>query len=61
MSALQTSASGNYEGTKTAAQKHAEAYPAIKGTDPQKTLSQESLEGGARAGGDDGSPTSARG
>ena len=44
MSALQTSASGNYEGTKTAAQKHAEAYPAIKGTDPQKTLSQESLE-----------------
>ncbi len=44
MSALQTSASGNYEGTKTAAQKHAEAYPAIKGTDPQQTLSQQSLE-----------------
>ncbi|PRA81270.1 DUF4064 domain-containing protein [Microbacterium sp. MYb66] len=44
MSALQTSASGNYEGTKTAAQRHAEAYPGIKGTDPQQTLSQQSLE-----------------
>ena len=44
MSALQTSASGNYEGTKTAAQRHAEAYPGIKGTDPQKALSQQSLD-----------------
>ncbi|WP_136053641.1 DUF4064 domain-containing protein [Microbacterium sp. K24] len=44
MSALQTSASGNYEGVKTDEQKHAEAYPAIKGTDPQQTLSQQSLE-----------------
>lgn len=43
-SALQTSASGNYEGTKTAAQKHAEAYPGIKGTDTQQTLTQQSLE-----------------
>ena len=44
MSALQTSASGNYDGMKTAAQKHAEAYPGIKGTDPQQTLAQQSLE-----------------
>lgn len=44
MSALQTSASGNYEGRKTAEQKHAEAYPGIKGTDVQQTLSQSSLE-----------------
>lgn len=44
MSALQTSASGNYEGAKTAEQKHAEAYPGIKGEDPQEALSQQSLE-----------------
>lgn len=44
MSALQTSASGNYEGVKSEEQKHEEAYPAIKGTDPQQTLSQQSLE-----------------
>ena len=44
MSALQTSAAGSYDGTKTAAQKHAEAYPAIKGTDPQQTLAQQSLD-----------------
>lgn len=44
LSALQTSASGNYDGAKTDEQKHAEAYPAIKGTDPQQTLSQQSLE-----------------
>ncbi|WP_350350590.1 hypothetical protein ABS642_14050 [Microbacterium sp. A8/3-1] len=44
MSALQTSASGNYEGVKSDEQKHEEAYPAIKGTDPQQTLSQQSLE-----------------
>ncbi|MBT2484144.1 MULTISPECIES: hypothetical protein [unclassified Microbacterium] len=44
MSALQTSASGSYEGRKSDEQKHAEAYPAIKDTDPQQTLSQQSLE-----------------
>jgi len=44
MSALQTSASGSYDGAKSDEQKHAEAYPAIKGTDPQQTLSQQSLE-----------------
>lgn len=44
MSALQTSASGNYEGAKSDEQKHAEAYPAVKGTDPQQTLGQQSLE-----------------
>lgn len=44
LSALQTSASGNYDGVKTAEQKHAEAYPGIKGTDPQQTLAQQSLE-----------------
>ncbi|MCT1478598.1 DUF4064 domain-containing protein [Microbacterium sp. p3-SID336] len=44
LSALRTSASGNYEGVKTAEQRHAEAYPAIKGTDPQQALSQQSLE-----------------
>ncbi|WP_251053578.1 hypothetical protein [Microbacterium sp. ISL-59] len=44
MSALQTSAAGSYEGAKTADQKHAEAYPGIKGTDPQETLGQQSLE-----------------
>ena len=44
VSALQTSASGNYEGRKTAEQKHAEAYPGIKGTDAQQTLAQQSLE-----------------
>lgn len=44
ISALQTSASGSYEGVKSTAQKHAEAYPGIKGTDTQQTLSQQSLE-----------------
>lgn len=44
MSALQTSASGNYDGAKTDEQKHAEAYPGIKGTDPQDVLNQQSLE-----------------
>lgn len=44
LSALRTSASGNYEGVKTAEQRHAEAYPGIKGTDPQQALSQQSLE-----------------
>ncbi|GGM36061.1 hypothetical protein [Microbacterium saperdae] len=44
MSALQTSASGNYEGVKSEEQKHAEAYPGIKGTDSQNVLAQQSLE-----------------
>ena len=44
LSALQTSASGSYDGQKSDKQKHEEAYPGIKGTDPQDTLSQQSLE-----------------
>lgn len=44
LSALQTSASGSYEGRKSEEQKHAEAYPGIKDTDPQQTLSQQTLE-----------------
>lgn len=44
MSALQTSASGNYDGAKTAEQKHAEAYPGIKDVSPDEILSQTSLE-----------------
>ncbi|MFS0853366.1 hypothetical protein [Microbacterium sp. 179-I 3D4 NHS] len=44
LSALQTSASGNYDGVKTDEQRHAEAYPGIKGTDPQTVLAQQSLE-----------------
>ena len=44
MSALRTSASGSYDGVKSNAQKHAEAYPGIKGTDPQQALTQQSLE-----------------
>lgn len=42
--ALQTSASGGYDGMKTEEQKHEEAYPGIKGTDPQDALQQQSLE-----------------
>ena len=42
--ALQTSASGSYDGMKTDEQKHEEAYPGIKGTDPQDALRQQSLE-----------------
>ncbi|CAH0251721.1 hypothetical protein SRABI44_03225 [Microbacterium foliorum] len=42
--ALQTSASGSYDGMKTEEQKHEEAYPGIKGTDPQAALRQQSLE-----------------
>ena len=38
LSALRTSASGNYEGVKTAEQRHAEAYPGIKGTSPQEEV-----------------------
>lgn len=44
LSALQTSASGSYDGQKSDKQKHQEAYPGIKGTDPQDILSQQSLE-----------------
>ncbi|WP_217176962.1 hypothetical protein [Streptomyces sp. AC495_CC817] len=44
LSALQTSASGNYTGVKTEKQKHEEAYPGIKGQDPQAALDQQSLE-----------------
>ncbi|WEK61608.1 MAG: hypothetical protein P0Y60_02250 [Candidatus Microbacterium colombiense] len=44
MSALQTSASGNYDGVKTEQQKHEEAYPGIKGTASQNVLNQQSLE-----------------
>ncbi|PZU43681.1 MAG: hypothetical protein DI566_14070 [Microbacterium sp.] len=44
VSALRTSASGSYEGAKTDEQRHAEAYPGIKGTDPQQALGQQSLD-----------------
>lgn len=44
MSALQTSASGSYQGEKTGEQKHEEAYPGIKGTSASTTLAQMSLE-----------------
>lgn len=44
LSALQSSASGNYDGVKTDEQKHAEAYPGIKGTENQDVLNQQSLE-----------------
>jgi hypothetical protein len=44
LSALQTSASGNYDGMKSDKQKHEEAYPAIKDLNPQNALNQQSLE-----------------
>ena len=44
VSALRTSAAGNYEGMKSEEQKHEEAYPGIKGTDPEQILRQQSLE-----------------
>jgi hypothetical protein len=44
LSALQTSASGTYDGAKSDEQRHAEAYPGIKGTEPQTVLGQQSLE-----------------
>ncbi|MGL3148860.1 hypothetical protein ACSS7Z_00740 [Microbacterium sp. A82] len=44
MSAVQTSASGSYQGEKTADQKHAEAFPGIKGTSANTVLGQMSLE-----------------
>jgi hypothetical protein len=44
MSALQTSASGTYQGEKTEEQKHEEAYPGIKDTSSSTILAQPSLE-----------------
>lgn len=44
VSALRTSAAGGYQGMKSEEQKHEEAYPGIKGTDPQQILGQQSLE-----------------
>lgn len=44
MSAVQTSASGNYQGEKTEEQKHEEAYPGIKDVAPSDILAQPSLE-----------------
>lgn len=44
MSALQTSASGSYDGQKTDEQKHEEAYPGIKDVPAGEILAQPSLE-----------------
>jgi len=44
MSAVQTSASGSYDGQKTDKQKHEEAYPGIKDTSASEILAQPSLE-----------------
>jgi hypothetical protein len=44
LSALRTSAAGTYDGMKSDEQKHEEAYPGIKGTDPQDALDQQSVE-----------------
>jgi len=44
MSAVQTSASGNYKGEKTEEQKHEEAYPGIKDVSSSEILAQPSLE-----------------
>lgn len=44
MGAVQTSASGNYEGAKTDEQRHEEAYPGIKDVSNSEILSQPSLE-----------------
>lgn len=44
LSALRTSAAGTYDGMKSDEQKHEEAYPGIKGTDPQEALDQQSVE-----------------
>lgn len=44
LSALRTSATGSYDGMKSDAQKHEEAYPGIKDTDPQQALDQQSVE-----------------
>lgn len=44
MSAVQTSASGNYRGQQTAEQKRAAAYPGVKGLSSGEVLTQPSLE-----------------
>lgn len=44
MSALQTSASGNYQGEKTDEQKHEEAFPGVKDLSSSEVLAQPSLE-----------------
>ena len=44
MGAVQTSASGSYEGQKTEEQKHEEAYPGVKDTPNSDILAQPSLE-----------------
>ncbi|GEK86491.1 hypothetical protein [Microbacterium aerolatum] len=43
-SALQTSASGSYDGQKSAEQKHEEAFPGIKDISSSQILAQPSLE-----------------
>lgn len=44
MSAVQASASGNYDGQKSEEQKHEEAYPGVKDASPGEILAQPSLE-----------------
>lgn len=44
LGAVQTSASGSYDGTKTEEQKHEEGYPGVKGTSNTEILTQPSLE-----------------
>lgn len=44
IAALQSSATGTYDGMKSDEQKHEEAYPGIKGEDPQTALYQPSVE-----------------
>ncbi|MFC4138359.1 MULTISPECIES: hypothetical protein [unclassified Microbacterium] len=42
--AVMASATGSYDGVKSEAQKHEEAYPGVKGTSNSEVLSQSSLE-----------------
>ncbi|WP_353114967.1 hypothetical protein [Microbacterium sp.] len=44
LGALQASATQSYKGVKSDKQRHAEAYPGVKGTSNQSVLSQPSLE-----------------
>ncbi|MGM1018366.1 MAG: hypothetical protein ACQEW8_12595 [Actinomycetota bacterium] len=44
MSALQTSAAGNYDGAKSEEQRHAEAFPGMKDVSSEQVLAQSSLE-----------------
>jgi len=44
MGALVSAATNSYDGTKSAEQKHAEAYPGIKGVSPSDALNGQSLE-----------------